>query len=957
MPKELCSHQVRQPCPLGGQSHAVRRACPPAGRWHHTCSLVALLLVAGAWRATAAQPSGTAAAVQFLAAQGSSGTWSADSPRQKADSLAAILALQSEGGVSASLAALKAKGTLLLNLPAASDMQTTLDMVLELVCAANTDGQTLLAARQGGGWGTARGQEPDVLDTAMAAESLLARGIAPADGWDATAQFLLAARKVDGFWSLSEEPAVGKLELSARVTRVIGVLKQLKQAGITDPGAVDNAVAATLPLLRACFRADGRFSLSDDLSQPPSPVTTAELYRTLCQFDQPSLYADALSLLGSLQQTDGRWTEPGRPEMDVYTTSTVLMAFVAVKPPPSSARADLMVLPSAISFSPVNPESGQAVAVSVVVFNTGSAVANSVEIAFFNGDPRNGGTQIGTTQILTSIAPRGSQAASVVLDTTGLTAGPLVFVQADPDGKVAETDVTNNLASRLLHINGLPDATAPAGVDLFVSPRYVSFNGEVTDTVFLIGSPVVTVRITIANLGTDAASAFVVRVLDGTVPIGRLTVQGLAGATQRALELPWLPGSGNHAINVSIDADNQVAEINEDNNSAVTNVSVIGATCAVIVSKYKNGLEQDPPLDAYDIAHVQVATAYQGASIDLLVTDSLGIPARFQPMRIDVSKYQWNVVNVPAGTYTVTATFSAANTGTVMDHAEASFEVRDTTALRSIRVSLPKDIVEGGVLMPIPISITLANGANVESTWAVSWRVLDPAGAQVAASTAPENVAILGSQMSKTVTLTEPITGTFSAAGRYTVEVSASAGTAGPFSGQAGFSLLPSLHLNVINEVVPDQVAPLGKVRVKTVLRLSATGQATGLDVPVGITDLQVSPSGNIVDSATSTATIAATGIINAIGEIVPDGTKLAVYVPYGTITGGNPAPGTPSNPQIRIFDIVGGAVSIGYGPRGGTLGSGQYSLTVMEFHQYHEGEEKWFGKNFGNAEIFLMGQ
>ncbi|OGV82565.1 MAG: hypothetical protein A3K18_08195 [Lentisphaerae bacterium RIFOXYA12_64_32] len=917
--------------------------------------------MSGAWRAAGAQPSVTDAAVHFLASaqNSSSGTWSADfadSARERADTLAVILALDAEGGASASLPALRAKGGLLLRLPV--EPQTTLDMVLELECNSASTGEALLAARNAdGGWGTAVGQMSDPLDTALAAESLLARGIAPADGWDATAQFLLAARKADGFWSLSEEPAVGKLELSARVLRV---LKQLKQAGLTDPAAVDNAIAATLPLLRACFRADGRFSLSDDLSQPPSPVTTAELYRTMVQWDPPANFSDALSLLGSLQQSDGRWTEPGRPEMDVYTTSTVLMAFVAVKPPPSSARADLMVLPSAVSFAPANPDPGQSVTVTAVIFNTGSAVANSVDVAFFNGDPRNGGTQIGGTQVLSSIAPRGSQVASVVLDTTGLTAGPLVFVQADPDGKVAETDVTNNLASRLLHIAGLPDATAPAGVDLFVAPRYVSFNGEVTDTVFLIGSPVVTVRITIANLGSDAAGAFVVRVLDGTVPIGRLTVQGLAGATQRALELPWLPGSGTHAINVSIDADSQVAETDEDNNSAAVNVSVIGSTCAVIVRKYKDGVEQEPPFAAYDVARFLVATAYQGATVDLVVTDSQGIPTRFQPMPLfEAGKFQWNVTTEPAGTYTVTATFAAANTGTVLDHAEASFEVLDTVALRSIRVSLPKDIVEGGAVEPIQISATLANGSNVEATWAVSWRVLDPAGAQVAASTAAENVTILGSQMSKTLTLAQPITGTLSAAGRYTVVVSAAAASAGPFTGQADFSLLPPLHLNVTNQVVPDQVAPLGKVRVKTVLRLSATGQATGLDVPVAITDLQVSPSGNIVDSATSTATIAATGIINAIGEIVPDGTKIAAYVPYGIISapGSSPAPGTPANPQIRIFDIVDGAVSIAYAPRGGTLGSGQYSLTVMEFHQYHDGEEKWLGSNIGNAEIFLMGQ
>lgn len=895
------------------------------------------------------------AAVEFLVShQDTSGFWSKETIRERMDTAAAIMALGMDGGVQAEMAQIQAKAAVLLQLE--EDPKTAVDRILALRCDDNTDGSTLLASRNpDGGWGMAVGQQSDVIDTILAVDALLDCDLTPEDGWDASVTYLLNARQTDGFWFFSDESAPGKLELTARVVRV---LRRLRAQDISTQADIDQAISTTIPSLRDTFRSDGRFSLSTDLTLPVSSVVTAEVYRTLVQVDQPALYADSLALLESLQADDGRWSEPGEPEQDIYTTATVLMAFLAVKSVQASPRADLVMLPSAILFNPSALNADDTVAITAIVFNTGDVVAINAEIAFFNGDPRSAGTQLGATQTVASLQPNGSAVVSVDLATGSLAAGPIIFVQADPEGKIAESDRTNNIASRLLHVVGLTDAVSVPGVDLFIDSRSISFNDEITDTVFLVGSPVVELAVVIANLGTEDSGTFKVRILDGTGTIAQRTVAGIQGGNQVALYFPWLPASGVHSLTADLDVNEEIAETDETNNSASVTAEVIGASCTVVVKKYENGSELEPPFSAYDVSRFVVATAYQDCSIGLIVTDSGGTPARLTPIPLsEVGRYQWNVINQAPGTYTVTATFAEEETGTVLDHATADFEVLPTVALRSLRVSLPESIVTGGSIQPIPATVGIENGSNIDSEWTLIWELLEPSGLVVESSDTGESISLPASGMSAQTTMSQPVTGTFSTAGRYTVRVTATATDADPVTATATFNLLPTLYLKVTNEVVPDEVAPLGSVRVRTSLRLTASGEASGLDVPVAITSLSVTPTGNLADMTSTSATVTADGIVNAIGENVPDGTKMAVYIPYGTIGTGESAPGSPANPHVRIVEIVDGAATIPYSPAGGTLLTGEYSVTIMEFHQYFEDSSDWFGKNIGNAEIFLQGQ
>jgi hypothetical protein len=224
------------------------------------------------------------------------------------------------------------------------------------------------------------------------------------------------------------------------------------------------------------------------------------------------------------------------------------------------------------------------------------------------------------------------------------------------------------------------------------------------------------------------------------------------------------------------------------------------------------------------------------------------------------------------------------------------------------------------------------------------------------ASASPERVTLPAPRLSKTLTLAETLRATLTTPGRHTVEVQAFEPDGAVALGAACLNLLPGLHLVVTNESQPDAVPPLETGRVRTRIRVLATAETGGGDLPVRIGETSVTPTGDLADQPGVQATVSATDITNAGGQPVADGTRLAVYVPYGRLLDGEPAPGSPGNPQIRVLNTVAAGVTCRYEPVGGTLQAGQFSVTAVEFHQFIEGAEPWFGAVIGSVEVRLRG-
>lgn len=80
------------------------------------------------------------------------------------------------------------------------------------------------------------------------------------------------------------------------------------------------------------------------------------------------------------------------------------------------------------------------------------------------------------------------------------------------------------------------------------------------------------VQINVTNLGLNAAGGFMVRITDSIVNVtnylGNITVPSLAAGATTMITVPWLSNftvSGNHVITVTVDANDAIMEVSEEN--------------------------------------------------------------------------------------------------------------------------------------------------------------------------------------------------------------------------------------------------------------------------------------------------------------------------------------------------------------------------------------------------------
>jgi hypothetical protein len=113
-----------------------------------------------------------------------------------------------------------------------------------------------------------------------------------------------------------------------------------------------------------------------------------------------------------------------------------------------SIGRDLAVSGSDISLSSANPAPRESVVISATVHNLGDLAITGGQLAFYDGDPDAGGTQIGAVQALPAPFRAATTAAvSVSWDIPAGASAHSVYVVADPAGSVAESNESNNKAS------------------------------------------------------------------------------------------------------------------------------------------------------------------------------------------------------------------------------------------------------------------------------------------------------------------------------------------------------------------------------------------------------------------------------------------------------------------------------------------------------------------------------
>jgi hypothetical protein len=114
---------------------------------------------------------------------------------------------------------------------------------------------------------------------------------------------------------------------------------------------------------------------------------------------------------------------------------------------------DLFTNGTQIHFSNSNPSENTNITINATIFNTGSQSASNLIVQFYDGNPQNGGVQIGSNVTINLSAN-----TNVTVNMTWITSqgSHAIFMLIDPpygSGNFAENDETNNLANNTITIS------------------------------------------------------------------------------------------------------------------------------------------------------------------------------------------------------------------------------------------------------------------------------------------------------------------------------------------------------------------------------------------------------------------------------------------------------------------------------------------------------------------------
>jgi uncharacterized repeat protein (TIGR01451 family) len=215
------------------------------------------------------------------------------------------------------------------------------------------------------------------------------------------------------------------------------------------------------------------------------------------------------------------------------------------------------------TFTPTPALEAQELQLSAEVVNTGANPASDIEVAFYDGDPQQGGTQIGSTQLIAGLDSGESTTVSVMMPSLSSNQDKLLFVSVDPQNQITEFYEEDNIAFNTVTVESLPDL-ATSSADLTLSPVFPKVGDDVT----------LTVRV--SNLGQQTADEVVVRAYDGDpnnggVPIGTdQTIVSLPGLATDSVQFSWTLDTVSSArpVVVQIDPAGAVLERVTTNNTA-----------------------------------------------------------------------------------------------------------------------------------------------------------------------------------------------------------------------------------------------------------------------------------------------------------------------------------------------------------------------------------------------------
>ena len=472
---------------------------------------------------------------------------------------------------------LSRKIEVLLN--AGQDVTALLD---ELLSRQNPDG----------GWGSNYSYMSNPVDTSFALNALSVAGYSGQDVISKAIEYLKSKQNPDKGWGSDDEGS--GIQATANVISAFNKYRDMYQ--------LDGYIEGGTAWLIQRQNPDGGFGNS-----PSTVYDTAISTVALREFNvSTDITNNALNYILNNQSEDGSWY--GSPYQTALAISAVWKA--TIDPDLSIKTGDITFIPSTVTSLPAN------VVINAGIWNLGRTTVSQAKVVLYDGAVSE------ENKISEQILAFPGQSSVTVTFSVTIADGNehRYYIAVDPEGLVRESNEQNNTALQILY----PEPT----YDFEILPSDISVSA---DTVDIFDDVAITSRIT--NNGTMNAYNVQLRYYidepGDTFDIATVTVDIPAGETVTN-EYTWRANKAgeNLPVTVHVDPFNSFAELSEDNNTAVTYLTVNDVTEPNLTVSYKDIVITPSP--AYEGRSVNISALVRNggfsAASDIKVSFYMGVP-------------------------------------------------------------------------------------------------------------------------------------------------------------------------------------------------------------------------------------------------------------------------------------------------------------------------------------------
>ncbi len=237
---------------------------------------------------------------------------------------------------------------------------------------------------------------------------------------------------------------------------------------------------------------------------------------------------------------------------------------IGIEPP------DLKITNNDLDFSIPSPMVNQQISINATVQNRGGTdtIADFKVRFYLDALTGNGGTVIGTDQVIPGLAKGNSKTVNV--NWLAVPGEHTIFVEVDPENEIDEAYEWNNIASKTIYVRK---------PELYITHENITFTPDVKSLDAYEGVNI-KIKATINNIGEAPAYNVKVCFIDRSESLverficDNKTISVIPAANQASVTANWIPTGGAHEIEVQIDPENNIPEFNETNNTASTNVTI-----------------------------------------------------------------------------------------------------------------------------------------------------------------------------------------------------------------------------------------------------------------------------------------------------------------------------------------------------------------------------------------------